>query len=397
MKKSFFWAVTLFIMTTLLSGCSKAGSYYSDGRNNFVNGNFEKAAGCFEEAVKANPNCADYYIDYGMALIELGRYQDAMEQFDHAYMDKDMLIIRQNNKRILRGKGIAFYYLHQYDAAVAQFELALDNEELSYLDMDILYYMANAQQITGSYEAAIKTYSDILNIDDKNANAYSKRADCYKCIGEYDKSLADYDSAIVLEPKNYEYYFGKYYLMAENKDATGASEVMSQAGKITPVTSEDSYNLAKVHFFEGSYEQALSELSAGYAGGFLEAYYYIGEIYRLQKDYEKAAYYYKCYIDNGKLTASNVFNQIAVCEMKLGDYEEALGYLEQGLEHNYAGTLQILKKNEIVAYENLGRYEEAHAKIQEYLTSYPEDEGAVREAEFIATRVMVSVAGDAIE
>lgn len=397
MRKYFFSAVVISIIVMILSGCSNAGSSYSDGRNNFKNGNYEKAAECFEAAIKVNPNRADYYIDYAMTLIELGRYQDALDQFDHAYMDKDMLIVRQNNKRILRGKGIAFGHMLRYEDAVSQFKLALDNKELSYLDMDILYYMADALRTIGSYEDAIKAYSDIIDIDDRAAMAYSRRAGCYKSLGDYEKGLADYDSAIALEPKNYECYFGKYYLMVAQGNKAGAAEVLTEAEKITPATSEDNYNLAKVHFYKGNYDQALSELSAGYAGGFLEAYYYIGEIYRLQKDYEKAAYYYQCYIDNGDTISSNVFNQIAVCRMKLGDYEAALKYLEQGLAHNNAETLQILKKNEIIIYENLGRYEDAQAKLQEYLTSYPEDEAAVREAEFVRTRVMASTNGDVAE
>jgi tetratricopeptide (TPR) repeat protein len=389
LKKRFLTAAVILIMIAALSGCSKAGGYYSDGRNNFESGNYEKAAECYKSAIAANPNRADYYIDYGMTLIGLGKYQDALDQFDHAYMDKDMLIVKQNNKRILRGKGIAYYHMLQGEKAIEQFKLALKIDELSYLDMDILYYMADSLQTIGSYEEAIKTYTDILKIDDKNAAAYSKRACNYKNLGDYDKSLADYEKAIKLEPGNYEHYFGKYYLMAENDDDSGAAEVLSQAEKITAVTSEDKYQLAKVHFLEGNYDEALSELSAGYAGGFTEAYYYIGEIYRIQKDYEKAAYYYDIYMNNGEVGSSNVFNQMAICKIKLGDYEKALDYLEQGLTYHCAGTLQTLKKNEIIAYEYLGRYEEAKDKMAEYLISYPEDKAAKREAEFIDTRMII--------
>lgn len=397
MKKQILTAGVMLIMVAALSGCGKAGSYYSDGSNNFKSGNYEKAAECFQSAIAANPNRADYYIDYGMTLIAMGKYQDALDQLDRAYMDKDMMVIRQNNKRILRGRGIAYYHMLQTEKAIEQFKLALEIDELSYLDMDILYYMADSLQTIGSYEEAVKAYTDILYIDNKNAAAYGKRACSYKYLGDYDKSLADYESAIELEPKNYEHYFGKYYLMKANGDESGAASVLSQAEKITVATSEDKYQLAKVHFLQGNYDEALSELSDGYAGGFTEAYYYIGEIYRIQKDYEKAAYYYDIFIDSGEVSSSNVFNQMAICRIKLGDYEAALDYLEQGLAYNYAGTLQVLKKNEIIVYEYLGRYDEAKERMAGYLTSYPEDESAKREAEFINTRVVTSSAAEHAE
>jgi hypothetical protein len=59
--------------------------------------------------------------------------------------------------------------------------------------------------------------------------------------------------------------------------------------------------------------------------------------------------------------------------------------------------MQILKKNEIIAYENLGMFEEAKDKLKQYLTDYPEDSQALREAEFIETRLIDVLAEDNIE
>jgi len=380
-----------FIMIAMIAGCGTAGNYDRNGKISFTNGDYEKAAASFAAAVKANPNRADYYIDYGMSLIALGKYDEALAQFDLAYVDKDMLIIRENNKRALRGKGIAYYHMLQYDKAIKVFKSALKIDELTDLDMDILYYMADSLYTTGSYKEAAVSYSSILAKDKKAAIAYSKRALCYQKLGEYDKSSADYDSAISLEPDNYEYYFGKYYLMAENKNEAGALEVLKKAEAIKAATSEDQYNLAKLHYFEGDYDTALSELSEGYTNGFVEAYYYIGEIYRIQKDYAKAIYYYQAYIDGKTVTSPNVYNQIAVCMLKKDQGKDALEYLEQGLAYNDAGTMQVLKKNEIIIYEKMGKYKDAKQKLEEYLKNYPKDSLAAREAEFIASRVDAAV------
>lgn len=377
----------LIILIAAASGCSTAGSYYKDGKKSFAQGDYEKAADCYSKAIAKQPYRADYYIDYGLSLVTLGRYEEALEQFDRAYINKELLLIKENNKRALRGKGITYYNMMQYDKAIEEFTHALEINELTDLDMDILYYMANSMNMTGSYDKAIETYTSLLSYDKKNASVYSKRALCYRSLRAYEKSLEDYEKAISLEPKNYDHYYSKYYLMAEMGDDNGAAEVLSQAQEIPVITSQDKYNLAKLHYLQGDYDKALSEFSEGYASGFTEAYYYIGEIYRIKKDYTKAIYYYESYIESKEVKSPNVYNQMAICLIKSDEYEDALQFLEKGMNYHDATTLQVFKKNEIIVYEKLGRYEEARVKMEEYQRNYPEDSLALREAAFIDSRV----------
>lgn len=394
MKKKLLSMGLLFILITSFSGCSTAGDFYKDGKKSFVNGNYEEAASSFVAAINANPNRADYYIDYGMSLIALHKYEEALAQFDLAYMEKDILLVKQNNKRILRGKGIVYYQLLQYEKAIEEFKEALKINELSKLDMDILYYMGSSLMTIGSYEEAIETYTELLTIDGENTVAFNNRALCYRNLGDYEKSLVDYDMAIKISLNNYGAYLGKYSLLMESGDEAGAIASLSQALEIELKTSEDRYNLAKVHFFQENYELALSEFSEGFANGFTEAYYYIGEVYRIKKDYQKAIYYYETFIKEGDRLTPDVYNQIATCFIKSGDYKSAISYLEKGIEYNYAGTMQVLLKNEIIAYESLGKFDKAKAKIEDYLIRYPEDTQAVREAKFINTRLIETVESD---
>ncbi len=381
-------SIGMILMVILLSGCSTAGSYYKDGKKSFESGDYEKAAESFDKAITANPNRAQYYVDYGLALVALGKYEDAIAEFDHAYMDKDMSIIRENNKRALRGKGIAYYHMQDYKKAVKEFKNALKIDELPELNVDILYYMGSSYRSIGSYQKAIDAYTEILAGNKNNAQAYAQRAYCYQCLAMYQEGLADYDSAISLEPNNFDYYFGKYNLLIGQGDLNSAKQALQKASDIKAGTEEDKYNLAKLHYYQENYDTALSELESSSQAGIYEAYYYLGEIYRIQKDYTKAVYYYENYIKAGEVTTPNVYNEIAVCLIKTGDDKKALEYLKTGIAFNDAGTLKVLAKNEIIAYEGLGDFETAKEKLNEYLESYPEDEAAVREAQFIDTRLI---------
>ncbi len=70
------------------------------------------------------------------------------------------------------------------------------------------------------------------------------------------------------------------------------------------------------------------------------------------------------------------------------DYELALSYIQEGLalDGNSAELKQELLSNEITCYENLGEWDTAKAKMVEYLVAYPDDEDAIKEAEFLETR-----------
>lgn len=390
MKKLLSIGLCIVLMVAL-SGCDKAGDIYQSGKKSFHSGNYEDAAASFAAAIEKNPNRADYYINYGLTLIKLGRYEEALTEFDKAYVNKEIIIARRNNKRVLRGKGIAYYYMADYEKALEQFELALKTNELSDLNKDILRYVGSAQMIVGSYDKAVETYTSLIKYEKNNAAEYDNRALCYRFLGDYEKSQQDYDRAIELEPRQYSHYLGMYYLLTERGDIAAADEVLAKAAEIETKTGEDEYQLAKIHYYQEDYDRALSELNKSFVDGFKEAYYYIGEIYRIKKDYPKAIYYYENYIKGDNLLSPNAYNQIAVCEMKVGEYESALNYLEKGAAFHYAGMQKTLLRNEIIAYERLGNYQKANEKTEEYLSLYPQDEEALKEAAFIDTRLMEAV------
>jgi len=388
MRKKLLSFGLFFIMLAVLTGCSTSGSYYRNGKKYFVSGNYAKAAEYFSQAIDKNSNHSYYYIDYGMSLIALGQYEEAIIQFDLGYIEKDIKIIKENNKRALRGKGITYYNMKQYQKAIEQFDLALQIDVLTELTMDILYYKGSALMMTGSYEEATKVYTELLSYNEKNTDALFDRANLNRYLGEYEKGLADYDNAISLKPDCYQYYFGKYYLLVDNGKETEAAAVLTEAAGTSVKTKEDQYNLAKIQFYLGNYEVALTELDESVTNGFCEANYYIGEIYREKKEYETAIFNYEQYIKEGENLTPAVYNQLGACLMKLKNYKGAIDYLEKGIEYQQSDMLRILKKNEIIAYESLSMFDTALEKLQEYRESYPEDTTALREEEFLKTRLL---------
>jgi tetratricopeptide (TPR) repeat protein len=383
-------AVILVLAITLLGGCNSksAGSYYKEGLDYYNSGNYDKAEASLSKALKINGDRADYYIDYAMTLIQLGKNDEAIQYFNRIILDKDNSIVNKNNKRAYRGMGIAYFKSHDYKKAIEQFDKALAIHELSDLNLDILYYKGNSQSKAGLFDKAEKTYTAILKDNPSDAYTYYSRAYVYRMLESYDKSLADYDKAIKLDNNNYDYYFGKYFLLVEKGDADGASAVLKMASNIKGTTQEDNFNLAKVHYYMSDYDKAISEFSEAFRNGFAEAYFFLGSIYEQKKDYENAVNNYKMYTtEEANITSAAVYNQTAFCLIQLSKYEEALSYIQTGLKYNDLEYNQSLKRNEIIVYENMGDFEKTNELMTEYLTNYPEDKDAAAEYEFIKTRL----------
>ena len=146
-KKRLKSAAMVLLAVILLGGCSleSAGGYHKEGLEYLTSGSYDKAEATLAKALKLNGDRADYYIDYGMALIQLGRYEEAIQNFDRAILNKDNKIVNKNNKAAYRGKGIAYFKNHNYAKAIEQFDKALAVRELSDLNLDILYYKGNSQ------------------------------------------------------------------------------------------------------------------------------------------------------------------------------------------------------------------------------------------------------------
>ena len=92
--------------------------------------------------------------------------------------------------------------------------------------------------------------------------------------------------------------------------------------------------------------------------------------------------------------------------MKLTDYQGAVNNFNAGIlvsenekknktgdaetgkeeDTDYTEVLKEMRYNLIVSYEKLEDWDNAKAKLEDYVTAYPDDEKAAKEAEFLKTR-----------
>ncbi len=374
-------------MLCLLSGCGKAEEYYKKGLASYEAQDYETALLYYSQAVDENPEKAEYYIEQGHTYVQLGRYEEAREALKSAIVEQDLDLTRKNNKRAYRAIGISYYEEGKYSEAKLYFEKALEEELLPELNADIRMYLADALECEGDYVAAIAVYDELLAQQKTYGAGYRARAYMLYMLGEYEKSLADYDAAIALEPKNFDLYFGKYNVLEKFGRTAEQAELLRVITSIENPSAEDVYFIAKAQYFTGEHEAAIAGLTAAAENGYEDAHYYLGEIYHKRSDYGEAVYHYKTYIGGEGAKDAAAYNQMAVCLMKQALYQDALETIQAGQKLQDVLHGRQLFFNEVVIYERMGDYNTAYEKAANYVRMYPEDEAIQRELKFLSTRV----------
>jgi len=387
MRKRVLTTMIAVGLSVFLAGCSKAGDFYEKGQEAFASGDYENALHYFSQALEENPYKAEYYIEQGYALTELGREEEARSAFSSAVVERDLELTRKNNKRARRAIGITYYEEGQYAEAKAYFEKALGETLLPELNTDIRMYLADALECEGAYDAAIQVYDTLLAECTGYGAGYRARGYMKYVLGNYEESLADYDEAIALEPENFDLYFGKYNVLEKLGREQEQKELLQVITAIENPSAEDSYFIAKAQYFSGAFEEAMEGLVPAAENGYEDAHYYMGEIYHKRSDYGEAVYHYQEYIDGAGAKDAAAYNQMAICLMKQGKHSEALETVQAGQKLPDTLHKRQLLFNEVVVLEKMGEYSAAYEKAVGYRNAYPEDEDIRRELEFLATRV----------
>lgn len=319
-------------------------------------------------------------ISEGMAAITALDYEGALLLFEEAQA------LSEDERLIARGKGIAYMGLTDYEQAIACFNESLSgsNGLISDMDFDLNFYLAAAYSKNGQYAEALSCYNAILALRPEEKDAYFLRGNVRMELMDYSGAKEDFDKTISMEPANYDRIIEIYECMEHFGMGDDGKKYLQQAleRKDKHMTA---YNVGRMYYYLGEYQQACLALEDAKDKGGAESYLYLGKAYEATGDYNYAASVYNGYLNKYGENAS-VYNQLGLCEMKKKDYAKALEAFQKGKLLTDNEVLQSLSFNEIVAYEYLSEYKEALRLLEQYIKNYPDDETAKRERQFLSTR-----------
>jgi tetratricopeptide (TPR) repeat protein len=141
-----------------------------------------------------------------------------------------------------------------------------------------------------AYEEAIADYDTAIELDPENFLAYAGRAWVHQQMEEYDKAIADYSQAIDLDPEEgwaYNERAWTYRLMEAYEEALPD---VNKALQLDPESAAAYNTRGEIYFELGEMEKAIADLTQAIELGaeYDENYYFRGMAYQAQEETDKA-------------------------------------------------------------------------------------------------------------
>lgn len=326
-----------------------------------------------------NTNKSTENIQQGFDAVTALKYEEALNYFAAAAEAKE------NPQQIARGQGIAYLGLARYEEAIEAFLLALSysDEFVDDFDFDTNYYLATAYFKNGQITEAEKVYSAILDLRDDRGARYL-RGVVFLEENKLPEAKADFDIALSKNNSDYDMRIEiAQSLMEKGYEAEAKAYLQAALGSNEKKISD--YDKGRLYYYMEDYENARNYLESSKENKNAEAVLLLGQTYEKLGDYNYAASIYSNYLTE---YSDNVYllNRLGMCKLEAGEAEAALEYFEKALALEESSMTQVLKYNQIVAYEYLGEFDQASVLMKSYLQIYPDDKEALREYEFLQSR-----------
>lgn len=320
------------------------------------------------------------YTRAGMNEIENLEYTQAMESFDKAQE------LGEDPMMLARGRGIASYYLMDYENSINYYleSLSYSSTIFSEVDYDTNFYLAQSYEKMGNYEAAIATYTAILDLHTKDVMAYYLRGTDYLIVGEHDAAVEDFDKALQLDENNYDLRIEIAGRLSDNFYEEEGKKYL-QNFLVEKEKKLTSYDKGRIYYYMGEYEQAKGFLDDARDDDDQNTVLFLGKTYEKLGDYYYATSVYDSFLNRHPESAV-IYNELGVCKLKAGEYEAAKEAFASGRNIENNGIEQTLLYNEIIACEYTGDFTKAKSLMSTYISKYPDDAEAAKENVFLATR-----------
>ncbi|TRU61261.1 MAG: tetratricopeptide repeat protein [Microcystis aeruginosa Ma_QC_Ch_20071001_M135] len=314
--------------TDLTEVVQDAEFWFEQGNQKYMNGDFIGAIASFDQALEIKPDLHQAWHNRGIALDDLGRYEEAIASFDRA------LEIKPDDHQAWNGRGIALGNLGRYEQAIASCDRAL---EIKPDDHKAWNGRGIALDNLGRYEEAVASYDQALEIKPDYHQAWYNRGIALDDLGRYEEAIASFDRALEIKPDDHQAWNNRGVALGNLGRYEEAIASYDQALEIKPDFHQAWYNRGVALGNLGRYEEAIASYD---------------QALEIKPDFHQAWYNRGNALDN------------------LGRYEEAIASYDRALE--IKPDFHQAWHNRGNALVNLGRYEEAIASHDRALEFKPD-------------------------
>lgn len=308
-----------------------------------------------DEAIRINPNYSSSYLNRGIALGLLKRFDEAILDFD--FLEK----LEPNTHTPYYSRGLCYFEMGgakdtSADVSTKNYQKAVIELSQSLIinpgDIQALYYRALTYEKLKDYSKGIQDYSEILRLIDQNdpmyRDTYYGKGVCNSNLGNDEAAIADFSRILEIDKDYINAYFERGRVYFKKKEFEKAVIEYNEVIRRRPDYVEAHYNLGLCYSNMGgewddraiaSFSEALNfdpgYTNASFERGFL--YYKLRKYDEAAKDYSavvaKEPEYYQAWYNLGLAHADSDHSEQAIEEFNRAiainpDYVNA--YFEKG-------------------------------------------------------------------
>lgn len=177
-----------FLIILFLFSCGDENS--NNGDKFFARGEYEKAVKAYSEYIHLNPEHIKSIYNRGRAYEELGQYDKAMKDFQH------VLKREPKNVRALVSVANDFYVRKKdYENAIFYADKALEIDEKNALAYTL---RGRSQQKLGQINEALSSYNNAISVDKNFTEAYISRGSLRLALKQKSSACKDFKTAAAI-------------------------------------------------------------------------------------------------------------------------------------------------------------------------------------------------------
>lgn len=261
---------------------------------------------------------------------------------------------RRKKKKKFSIKNVAKLFVMLAFMVVAIYGVSFGVKYSMYNKGYSLYEKKDYEGAANLFAESLKPRLPLLEVFDNNTRLYL--ADCYVNIGFYGAACAQYEQI-------------RIWSAEPDKEV---NYLLNVACGLQLYQWKD-------------YRSALPILLEAYENGYSDLVLYVGSCYGQTGDLENMQIYYNVFLKDHPMN-SFMYAQYAAIALDEDKLDEALSYIEQGLQLEDQSSVQELLFDEIVYYEKIKDYNTAYAKAKAFVEAYPNDPDGKNEYDLLYTR-----------
>lgn len=202
-------------------------------------------------AIERNPFIVDAYQVRGVSRQNMGNFKGAVEDYNEG------LKLMPEDKNMLLNRAVCQTALKNYDEAQESFDRLMQLDRRNDRAYIGLAQMNLARKDT---TAALDNLNRGIALSKKNASAYVMRSEIYtRSHHDFERALADMDSAIMLEPHYSGFFINRAYMKYNLDDYFGAMADYDYAIGLDPASQEAHFNRGLLRAEVGDNNKAISD------------------------------------------------------------------------------------------------------------------------------------------